>query len=259
MTTLAQFFTYPWIKILFQEHLVQLTEGKLVSKKPFRAYVKEVYEGGQFLLLSDGFNECRAKLLPSAKTYLRDNYPSSCFQQGTITNYLISVCEYSFCTKLKDTYSISRASVSFFIELKLVKLIVAEAVDLKSLQLRKFKNKETGETTDYKRKTPNIADNADTMKFMKYWMHHKVKQNVSDNSRFDEFLPCKKVRKIMKAAYQSQGQKVLSEQEVIKMLGPKSLLSTEESVSTQGSVISPTKYNRSIPRPISVLKDNMTT
>ena len=153
------------------------------------------------MLLSDGFNECRARLLPMAKSHLRENYPSACFQQASIQNYLISIQEYSFNTKLKDSYAITRSSMSFYIDLKLVKLIVAEPVDLKSLQLRKFKNKETGETSEYKRKTPNIADNADTMKYMKYWMHARVKLNIADTARFEDMLAYRHVSRLMKAPY----------------------------------------------------------
>jgi hypothetical protein len=77
MTSLSQFFTFPWIKILLQEYLYCLnTQQPLGQKKPFRAYIKEVYEGG--FLLTDGFNECRCKLQPNARTYLKDRYPNFC-------------------------------------------------------------------------------------------------------------------------------------------------------------------------------------
>jgi len=67
------------------------------SKKPFRAYIKEVYDGGNFFLLSDGFHECRAKLLPSAKTLLKENYPGFCqLKADSICKFLVSISDYNF-------------------------------------------------------------------------------------------------------------------------------------------------------------------
>jgi hypothetical protein len=63
-----------------------------VFTKSFRAYVREVYDGGSFLLLNDGFNEVRARLLPECKAYLKERYPSFCYSKGdSLSKFLIVV------------------------------------------------------------------------------------------------------------------------------------------------------------------------
>lgn len=101
MTALHEFFTFPWIKILFQDYLYQLDLPKQTDEpnilKSFRAYVKDAYDGGSFLLLNDGFNEVRAKLLPECKAYLRERYPSFCYSKGdSLCKFLIVVQDYQF-------------------------------------------------------------------------------------------------------------------------------------------------------------------
>ena len=64
MTALNEFFTFPWIKILLQDYFYSLgnkesngDENRRFITKSFRAYVREVYDGGSYLILNDGFNE----------------------------------------------------------------------------------------------------------------------------------------------------------------------------------------------------------
>jgi len=96
MTALNEFFSFPWIKILFQDYLYHLDLPKETDEpvfvKSFRAYVREVYDGGSFLLLNDGFNEVRARLMPECKAYLRERYPSFCHSKSdSLSKFLIVV------------------------------------------------------------------------------------------------------------------------------------------------------------------------
>ena len=100
MTALNDFFTYPWIKILLQEHLYTLEDPTNANRtkdfqRPFRAYVKEVY-GGDRMVITDGFSEVVAKLMPGCKTVLKEKYPSFCQSSQSLTSFLIAIRSYKF-------------------------------------------------------------------------------------------------------------------------------------------------------------------
>lgn len=125
---------------------------KQACKKPFRAYIKEVYDGGNFFLLSDGFHECRAKLLPSAKTFLKENYPGFCqFKADSICKCLVSISDYNFVANQKNLnkYTMARTSLSLSIEIGKMQIIVADRIEEHLLQKKKFKNMQTGEMTTF--------------------------------------------------------------------------------------------------------------
>lgn len=111
MTALSDFFTFPWIKILLQEHLYTLDDPLKANKtkdyqRPFRAYIKEIYEGGNMMIITDGFNEVRAKLLPVCKSSLKERYPSFCqlYNNKSIQSFLVAIKKYRFCLKQKGQY-----------------------------------------------------------------------------------------------------------------------------------------------------------
>ena len=74
MTLLTDIFTFPWIKILFQDHLINLGDFNAkdnkniqflyqVNKKPkpFKAYIKEIKsfgkDAGEVFVMTDGYHE----------------------------------------------------------------------------------------------------------------------------------------------------------------------------------------------------------
>ena len=85
MTQLVDIFTFPWIKILFQDYLHNLGNNHVKDKqiefnyqvnkkpKPFKAYIKEVggfglgADSSEVLIITDGFNEVSAKITPNCK------------------------------------------------------------------------------------------------------------------------------------------------------------------------------------------------
>ena len=207
MTSLNDFFTFPWIKILFQEHLINLDDpdAKINYHKsfqrPFRCFVKEVYDGGNFLVLTDGFNEVRAKLLPTAKTLLREKYPSFCSGQGdSLTRFLIAVTDYSFIVNQRSgmRLSMSRSSLTMLVEINKLTIILAERLQLKNLVSKRFRSKYTGDMVSVERKTPTILSDADTAQFMKYYLHKRVKAHCYEDFKYEEIINFGKINSLRK-------------------------------------------------------------
>jgi hypothetical protein len=70
----------------------------------------------------------------------------------------------------------SRASLAVTIEIQKLIIVVAERIPLTSLLKRNTKSKFTGEMVTYQRKTPYITQDSDTVSFIKYFLHHKIKE-----------------------------------------------------------------------------------
>ena len=83
----------------------------------------------------------------------------------------------------------ARQSLSFYIEIKKLSIIVAERIQLTDLVRRTFKSKfNVGQIVTSDRKTPYITEDPDTLQFVKYYLHNKVKSHVLADFTYDE--PC---------------------------------------------------------------------
>jgi len=90
-----------------------------------------VFDGGNFLLVTDGFNDVRAKLMPSCKTLLKEKYPSFCqLNTQQLTHFLIAIKEYQFVVTQKASrkLTMSRASLNLQLEIKNLSIVMAERV-----------------------------------------------------------------------------------------------------------------------------------
>jgi hypothetical protein len=85
----------------------------------------------------------------------------------------------------------SRASLALTFEIEKLTIVIAEKVPLTSLLTRKTKSKFTGEMVTYQRKTPFITQDSDTVSFIKYLLHHKIKERCFQSVRYDETTPFK--------------------------------------------------------------------
>ena len=75
-------------------------------------------------------------------------------------------------------------------------IIVAERINLVDLVKRTFRSKFTREMITQERKTPLITDDPDTICFMKYLLHNKVKSRVFDDFKYEEMLGFSQVNSV---------------------------------------------------------------
>lgn len=107
----------------------------------------------------------------------------------------------------------ARQSLSFYIEIKKLSIIVAERIQLTDLVRRTFKSKfNVGQIVTQDRKTPYITEDPDTMQFVKYYLHNKVKAHVLKDFTFDESCNFTKLNKHIHDIPMSKSRLILLEQ-----------------------------------------------
>ena len=78
-------------------------------------------------------------------------------------------------------------------------IIVADRIPLVDLIKRTYRSKFTREMVTEVRKTPPITEDPDTVCFMKYLMHNRVKKRVTKEFEYEESQSFGKVSKFISA------------------------------------------------------------
>lgn len=87
----------------------------------------------------------------------------------------------------------NRSALQIHIEVEQMTIVVADRIQLIDLVKRTFRSKYTRELITQERKTHCITDDADTICFMKYLLHNKVKKSLDEDFKYEEMLPFQKV------------------------------------------------------------------
>ena len=107
------------------------------------------------MIVTDGFNDIRAKLLPSTKSALKERYPSFCqLKAESLTHFLIAITKYSFCLKQRGSFALNRSALQVVVEIEAMRIVMAERVRLSDMNKRTFRSKYTREIIEHERKTP---------------------------------------------------------------------------------------------------------
>ena len=185
------------IQELIQTYLSHLSSKQPVyQKKPFRAFVKEVYSGGSYLLLTDGYHEIRAKLLPAARTFLKEQYPFFCqleSKNNALEGFLVCVHKYDFVSQQMREFAFAPSQMQIGVEIEKMTIIVAQKTSLCEILTRSGRNRQTNEPITYIKKTQYISQDKETQQYIKYYLHHFVKRQAFEAVRHDPLVKFQKV------------------------------------------------------------------
>ena len=103
---------------------------------------------------------------------------------------IISSDDYEFkfeYIKGKDN-CISRTALRFVIEINSLEFVTSDKISHLDMLKKTFRSRFSGDMMYKVKQTPCITDDQDTIQFMKYFLHHRVKQNIIKDNKFEELI-----------------------------------------------------------------------
>ena len=91
----------------------------------------------------------------------------------------------------------NRSALQIQLEIEAMSIIIADRIPLLDLVKRTFRSKFSREMVTQERKTPPISEDPDTICFMKYLLHNRVKAEVVREFEYEEMNSFKQVSKFI--------------------------------------------------------------
>lgn len=88
----------------------------------------------------------------------------------------------------------NRSALQVTIEIEKMNIILADRLPLIDLIKKTFRSKFTWEMVTQERKTSKITEDPDTICFMKYLLHNRVKAKVVEEHQYEEIASFRKVQ-----------------------------------------------------------------
>ena len=102
--------------------------------------------------------------------------------------------------------------MKFVIEINKLQIVTSDKISHQELLKKTFRSRFSGEMLFKVKQTPSIVDDQDTICFMKYFLHNRVKKNLIKECKYDELM---KVADLIEEFHQFEdlkGREVISEE-----------------------------------------------
>jgi hypothetical protein len=102
---------------------------------------------------------------------------------------IISSNDYHFkldCSRAD--YSMNKNQMRFVIEINKLNIVTSDRIMMSDLLKKTYRSRFSGDMKYMIKPTPFITDDQDTICFIKYFLHNRVKKNLINQCKYDELM-----------------------------------------------------------------------